>query len=50
MNDENKEEKIDDNITLNSNNINIITDTPTTLDAPDFQNYARQLSKLIVNK
>jgi DNA replication protein DnaC len=48
-NDENKE-KIEDNITLNSNNINIITDAPTTLDASDFQKYAIQLSKLIVNK
>jgi len=43
-------EKIDDDVTLNSNNINIITDAPTTLDAPDFQKYAIQLSKLIVNK
>jgi hypothetical protein len=49
-NDENKEEKIDDNVTLNSNDINIITDAPTTLDAPDFQKYAIPLSKLIVNK
>jgi len=36
--------------TLNSNNINIINDAPTTLDASDFQKYAIQLSKPIVNK
>jgi predicted ATPase len=39
-----------DNTTLNSNNINIINDAPTILDASDFQKYAVQLSKLIVNK
>lgn len=40
-------EKID-NIALNSN-INIVIDAPTK-DASDFQKYAMQLSKLIVNK